>query len=162
MMSDMSERPDTLPSLELSALRALIGGTVKNTVRLPLLSGSMAPTLLPGDVLRVRPADGHHVHTGDIVVFLKNGTVTAHRLVFAVRLLGRTFLMEMGDANLSAAVLQPAAVLGVVESAERQEKRVSLSCGGANWQARRTAARMLRRHIINAFPFGPVRRVFGK
>lgn len=108
----------------LAAIRELIAGSARGDVRLPLLSGSMAPTVLPGDIVLVRGAAGHGVHTGDIAVFIKNGRLTAHRVIFSLTIGPLSYLLEMGDANRVPARLHRASVLGFVVSVERDGEPV--------------------------------------
>lgn len=78
-----------------------------------ITSGSMEPTIRPGDIVLSRPASGETVEVGAIVVFHdpnRQGLVT-HR-VDAVNPDGR--LVTKGDANQSAdsATVDPASVVG--------------------------------------------------
>jgi signal peptidase I len=64
-----------------------------------VLSGSMAPTVLPGDVVVGRPTDGHQVGAGELIVFedpAAPGRTVLHRVV---RRQGGGALVTRGDAN---------------------------------------------------------------
>jgi len=153
-------------SSKLAAIRDLIGGTARGMVRLPVLSGSMAPTILPGDILLVRPLSGRLVHAGDVAVFLKDGKVTSHRIVFICRFGSRAFLMEMGDANRLAASLQQNAILGMVDSLERGGERVPFIGGAENKESRRDARRlafgMFWRYFTGVLPIELLKKAVGK
>jgi signal peptidase len=59
-----------------------------------VLSGSMAPTLLAGDAVLVRPAITS-IHEGDIITFQREGELVTHRVVEVQP--GQ--LVTQGDAN---------------------------------------------------------------
>ncbi len=157
-MPAQSEPGESRGAAELAAIRSLIGGTAEGDVSLPVLSGSMAPAILPGDLLIVRPRPGRRAHTGDVAVFLKNGKVTAHRVVFAFRLRAWSFLLEKGDANRFAEALDQESVLGVVEAVLRQGERMPIRRGTLAEEARRAARRMLWRSALSLLPIGLLKR----
>ncbi|HEV2381834.1 MAG TPA: S24/S26 family peptidase [Terriglobia bacterium] len=49
--------------------------------QLPVTGASMLPALWPGDVIRVRRGDVTEVRPGEIVLFLRDGRIVAHRVV---------------------------------------------------------------------------------
>jgi signal peptidase I len=110
---------------------------------LPMLSGSMAPELMPGDALTVRPASAAKVHRGDIVVFRDGARLVAHRLVFAARLGRLCLLVEKGDANLSASFMKPEAIVGIVVSASRGGKPVIVDIRESRERGRHASVRSL-------------------
>jgi signal peptidase I len=64
-----------------------------------ILSGSMAPAILPGDVVVGRPTDGHQVDAGELIVFedpAAPGRTVLHRVV---RRQEDGALVTRGDAN---------------------------------------------------------------
>jgi signal peptidase I len=123
----------------------LFSGGGDKTVVLPILSGSMAGTLLPGDILLVRPLGGKKAHTGDIVVFRDGGKLVAHRLIFVFRLFSFAFLVEKGDANRTATIIDPKSIVGRVEAAHRNEKLILDMTEETRRTARRLAAKSFRR-----------------
>lgn len=149
---------------DAAAVRALIAGTARLPVRLSVLSASMSPTLLPGDVLRVRPASGKELRSGDVAVFLRDGKVLAHRVILSLRFGLGFFILEMGDANGRAARLHPKAVIGMVEAAERDGRAVRFAsrAGGTGREARRMARRLLLRCLKSCLPTGFTRRIWGR
>jgi hypothetical protein len=122
----------------------------------------MAPTVMPGDILLVRQVQGQRLHSGDIAVFIKDGKVTAHRVIFVFRCGTRAFMLEMGDANRRAASLEQNAILGIVDSIERGRERIPCSRGIKNGSPRRIARRMLVRHLTESLPSERLRRIFRK
>lgn len=110
----MAESPDFL-----AAYRSLIsGGPGGRPVQLPLLTGSMVPTLYPGDCLEVVPCSGTQVHNGDVAVFLRDGRLTAHRVLFVWGWGGR-WLVEKGDLNPDGSVIPASWVVGRVRGFAR-------------------------------------------
>jgi signal peptidase I len=112
---------------------------------LPMLSGSMAPELLPGDTLTVRPADAGKVHRGDVIVFRDGPRLVAHRLVFAACFGRLSILVEKGDANLSASFLRPESIVGIVISTSRAGRAVIEGIGESRERGRRIALRSIAR-----------------
>jgi len=145
----------------LASIRSLVEGSSRELVMLPLLTGSMAPAILPGDILCISPIGSRMVHTGDIAVFLKDGRLTAHRIIFAFRLCGQGLMLEMGDANRSATLLNPQSVLGTVVALHRGSAHISLAGAAARLQGRRLAYTRLWRLLAGWVPSGRLRKVLG-
>lgn len=62
-------------------------------------SGSMEPTIRPGDAVIIRGDDGGYA-VGDVVTFSgASGQMTTHRVISTKKINGRTFLQTQGDAN---------------------------------------------------------------
>ena len=62
-------------------------------------SGSMAPTIRPGDAVIIRGDDDGYA-VGDVVTFSgARGRMTTHRVISVRKISGRTFLQTQGDAN---------------------------------------------------------------
>lgn len=141
------------------SLHALLSGTSRELVQLPLLTGSMAPAILPGDLLSIRPIGGRKVHTGDVAVFYKHGRLTAHRIIFAFRLFSLALLLEKGDANRGAGLLDQRTILGTVVAIERGGLHISLV--SAADQSRQLAHTMLWRSAASMVPSGRLRRILG-
>jgi hypothetical protein len=112
-------------------------------------------------MLLVRPVYGHRVHTGDVAVFLKDGKLTAHRLIFAFRFCARAFLLEMGDANRGASLLDQRSVLGRVDAIEREGSLIQFAYGTRNEQGRRVAYHLRWRLLATRLPSGRLRKMLG-
>jgi signal peptidase I len=134
----------------------------EGAARLPMLSGSMAPSLLPGDVLLVVPSDGSRNHTGDIIVIKDGSRLIAHRLIFAFRARGRSLLIEKGDANPWAAVVKAGAVVGTIVSAEREGGTVYRSSPESRARGRSAAGRALARLLLLDMPVNTFKRMIGR
>jgi signal peptidase len=75
----------------------VIGG-----VSLTVLTGSMRPTIEPGDLIVVKPVPVDEVQIGDVVTFQPvsdDPTVITHRVVAKTFVSGETMLVTRGDAN---------------------------------------------------------------
>lgn len=64
-----------------------------------VVSGSMEPTLSPGDVVLVEDAPPSAVESGDVVTFERDGVRTTHRVVDVVGREGTPHFRTQGDAN---------------------------------------------------------------
>lgn len=83
---------------------AVLGPTTGWYRTTTVLSGSMQPTINPGDVIVVVPTGSDNVRPGDIVTFQLpdgNGTVT-HRVTSVERRDGKLNVNTKGDANEAA------------------------------------------------------------
>lgn len=94
-------------------------------LRLPMLTGSMHPALPRGCTLLIAPlargpAPGGRgaPSAGDVAVFARDGRLVAHRVLRRARRGGRTWLLEMGDANRRGAWRPGDEAVGLVVGAE--------------------------------------------
>jgi hypothetical protein len=140
----------------------LLSGESDGEIALPVLSGSMADALLPGDMLTVRPLAGAKARVGDIVVFRDGGKLVAHRLIFAFRLFGFALLAEKGDANRQVSILRPKAIVGRVEAARREGILVLEMTAATKKQGRRLAVRSLLWHLLLEFPKDVIKTIAGR
>jgi len=101
-------------------------------VRLRVFGTSMAPAMLPGDLVTIRRTTLGEVSTGDVVLFLQNGRLFVHRVVGAEmnrapdrslqpRLITRGDRLQHDDAPIGSKEL-----LGHVVSIERNHRQVEL------------------------------------
>ncbi len=137
-------------------------GSGEGEALLTLLSGSMADALLPGDALLVRSLRGKRPHIGDIVVFRDGGKLVAHRLLLAFRLLSFALLVEKGDANRSASIIAPEAIVGIVAGARRDGSSVFSRTPESVEAGRRASMRALLRHLTIQAPKNWVKRMLGR
>jgi signal peptidase I len=140
----------------------LFSGEFDRDLFLPLLSGSMAFTLLPGDMLTVRPMNGGKAHLGDIVVFREGRKLVAHRLIFVFRISSFELLIQKGDANKTATVIRPSMIVGKVRTARRGEEVVFEATAENRDRGRRIARRALVRYMTNEAPYGFIMRMLGR
>jgi signal peptidase I len=128
----------------------LYSGKFDGDRMLPLLSGSMADTLLPGDILTIHPLDGKEAHVGDIVVFRDGYRLIAHRLIVVFRLGSLTLLVEKGDANPIATIIQPDCIVGRVKAASRGGRLIFNTLPEMRARGRNLAAQGLRQFLVFA------------
>jgi signal peptidase I len=129
-------------------------GAASTVSSLPMLSGSMAPYLSPGDLLQVVPIDSAKAHIGDIIVFRESRKLVAHRLIFAFRVFSFALYIEKGDANPMPTMILPGQIVGRVELARREGKLVLERSREYREEGRRIAARALLRYLIfDAAPY---------
>ena len=104
---------------QLDAWLALTGrGPVPGgLVRLPMLSGSMAPALPCGCELVIDPLGGARARVGDVVVLALDERLVAHRVLGWRLRRGQRWLLEHGDANGRGAWQPAAHVVGLVVGA---------------------------------------------
>jgi len=82
-------------------------------LRLRATGCSMLPSLWPGDVLTVRPADP--IHRGDVILFRRHGRLYGHRVVRELSVGPRRSFITHGDGLLHAdSPVADADVLGPV------------------------------------------------
>ena len=66
-----------------------------------VLTGSMSPTIKPGDFIVVKEIDANKVENGDIITFKSNNSknLTTHRVVDVINDNGNISFQTKGDAN---------------------------------------------------------------
>jgi hypothetical protein len=84
------------------------------TVRLPVLTGSMAPSIPVGSEVAIASARGCSFGIGDVVVFLKDDRLVAHRLLLCLGTGPGALCYEKGDLNAGGGWIRRRDVLGVV------------------------------------------------
>lgn len=89
-----------------------------STVDLPVLSGSMAPLIMPGSSVRIRSCRPAEIKTGDIIVFKNGNSLTIHRLLIRIPFGGGLFIYQKGDANRFGSWIRSDRVVGVVDAVQ--------------------------------------------
>jgi signal peptidase I len=108
-------------------------------VRFAVTGSSMIPALWPGDALLVEPVSPGNVKGGQIVVFIRDGRLFAHRLVGTDAAGGSAQLITQGDAVDHADPPLPVAdLLGRVRAVIRSGATVPVSLNGASLPLRLT------------------------
>ena len=124
---------------------------------LPVLSGSMAPDLLPGLLVRIKAVPWRDCRAGDIIVFREGTRLTAHRLLCRIRLGRRTLFFQKGDANRLGTWIQGERVVGIVSEKQAADgKWVELSARPMRRRSRRKALSHLMRCLFSRC-LGPAR-----
>lgn len=118
----------------------------KQPIWLPMLSGSMAPFLLPGDKLYINPTIDTF-KSGNIVVFFKEGKFFSHRVIFTMKLKNRVLILEKGDANNVASFINANKALGRITKLKRNQKTFDLLVDKEEKKAAKTARKSLW-HLI--------------
>ena len=100
----------------LDAWLALTGPRENFTdpVRLPMLSGSMAPRIPLDAELLIAPASNRAWSSGDVVVFWRSDRLVAHRVLLILGWGPGAVVVEKGDRNLGAGWIRRRDVRGVV------------------------------------------------
>jgi signal peptidase I len=83
-------------------------------VTLPVLSGSMFPSLVPGREIMIQPASWRNCQIGDIIVYKQDKKLTAHRLLFRFCSFKKKGLFQKGDANNHGSWINANRVVGKV------------------------------------------------
>jgi hypothetical protein len=89
---------------------------------LPVLTGSMAPTLKPGDQVMVTVAGADGISFGDIFLFRRNGEFIVHRALKKINNSRRSGLLEQGDGRRALRPVSGHRVVGRVSVAYRDGK----------------------------------------
>jgi len=91
---------------------------------LQVTSGSMAPTLIPGDRVLVKKASAGDVTPGEIIVFWQQDILVSHRLYSKWHRRGRLRLLQGGETN-HFGIIDHVALLGRITQATRKNNPLS-------------------------------------
>jgi signal peptidase I len=112
--------PNALPDAKSAALIALIASGQR--ARLPAVGNSMLPAIRPGDTLVVGHASPEALAVGDIIVWLADERLIAHRVVRLFEAAGERLFQTHGDARPRPDPAAPISrVIGRVEDVERPQ-----------------------------------------
>jgi hypothetical protein len=103
----------------------LIGEVLRlfGTARVRVTGCSMLPSVWPGDTLVIQRAVPQKVAVGDILLYLREARLVAHRVVSAEHFLGRSAFNVRGDAlRRPDGRVVPAEILGTVSQIVRDGK----------------------------------------
>jgi len=107
-------------------------------VRLRVFGTSMAPSILPGDLVLIQRANLEEISPGDVVLFLQKGRLFVHRVVARkiAATAGRpeeSCLITRGDRlRHEDPPVSSSELLGRVVSIERDTRKVELVARGSN------------------------------
>jgi signal peptidase I len=99
-------------------------------VRLRVFGTSMAPAILPGDLVLIQRADLGEISPGEVVLFLQKGRLFVHRVVGRAEepyVITRGDRLRHNDPPVSSREL-----LGRVVSIERDQQKIELPAAGSN------------------------------
>jgi signal peptidase I len=131
-----------------NASKALVEEVVRSIgeVRLRVLGTSMAPAMLPGDLVSIRRVSLDEISLGEVVLFAQNGRLFVHRVM------GRNEVSAAGNPEKPCLItrgdrlrhddppVSSREFLGRVVSIERDNRNIELAPHGSNGQF----ARLLR------------------
>lgn len=122
-----------------NASKALVEEVVRSVgeVRLRVLGTSMAPAMLPGDLVSIRRAGLDEISLGEVVLFAQNGRWFVHRVV------GRNEVSAAGNPKRPCLItrgdrlchddppVSSSELLGRVVSIERDNRKIELGPQGS-------------------------------
>jgi signal peptidase I len=97
-----------------------------NVLNLKVVSGSMAPLIRLGDVVKVSHVPICRIKAGDIVAFIDRDDVVIHRIISIHQSGGQLGFLQGGDAGGFSKPVAPSDIIGKVFSIEKQERCISL------------------------------------
>ena len=82
-----------------------------------VLSGSMEPSIMTGDMVFVKETDPDSLKVGDVIAYKSGSAVVTHRIVEVKSETGETRYVTQGDANTAAdqSLVKPADVEGIYQ-----------------------------------------------
>lgn len=86
----------------------------KGPLVLPVLSGSMQPSIPLGSRIRIKASNGADCRVGDVTVYLDGNRLVAHRVLWSLGRGRRRWIFQKGDANRFGHWIAAAQVKGVV------------------------------------------------
>lgn len=123
------------------------------TVRLPVLSGSMLPDLPLGALLEIEPIRAQQCRIGDVVVFQETEhRLTAHRIIACWGIGSWRLFLQKGDNNPYGALLRGAGVRGRVRFVHSQAHDAPGPFDPANAERARRSRRTHFRNLILYWP----------
>jgi len=153
------------------ALACGLAGEVVRTygeLRLRVFGTSMAPSILPGDLISVQRAGLREISPGEIVLFLQQGRLFVHRVVrsvdtppepFAAQ--GEPCLITRGDRlGHNDPPVSSSEFLGRVTSVERGTRRIACPTQPSGWQ--RVLVRLLQTSDYATYLYVRLATVWGR
>jgi hypothetical protein len=99
-------------------------------VRLRVFGTSMAPSILPGDVISVQRADLSQISPGEVVLFTCEGGLAVHRVVAKTTTLSPSYMITRGDRlRENDPPVSSSELLGRVHLIERGRRRFGPATG---------------------------------
>jgi hypothetical protein len=94
---------------------------------LPVLTGSMAPLIHPGDEVLVSKVAVEQIRFGDIIVFRRDGDLIVHRVLKKWRTVDTICFGEKGDMSHTYGLVGGEKIVGRVTTVKGRNKRLCLS-----------------------------------
>ena len=118
---------------------------------MPVLSGSMAPCIMPGKNIKIMSVSSDTVQRGDIIVYKDGNTLTMHRMLVRVPLGRIALLYQKGDASRFGNWIRQERVVGIVTAIQDDEgKFIDITQPETKKNAKRAAYRQTIHTIWNA------------
>jgi signal peptidase I len=121
-----------------NAVACSLAGEIVQTfgeVRLRVFGTSMAPSILPGDLVSVQRAGLSEISPGEIVLFTRKGGLAVHRVVARTTTLGRPSLITRGDRlRHNDPPVSSSEFLGRVHFVERGGRRLQPAARPGAWE----------------------------
>lgn len=112
-------------------------------IRLRVFGTSMAPSILPGDVLSIRRAEIGEISVGDVILYSRNARLFAHRVIRRSGKSGEPGLITRGDRlRHDDPWVSSTELLGRVISVGRGSRQVDFSAQNRWWK--KPATRLLQ------------------
>ncbi len=118
------------------------------TVRLPVLSGSMLPRIPVGSTLVIAPRTAAGVQRGDVIVFQDGDRLVAHRLLLHLHIGPLQVLFQKGDCNARGSWISANQIKGLVLEVEAEHTTVCVSNGQAASESLLHLFRNFARNLI--------------
>jgi signal peptidase I len=116
-----------------NAVACGLAGEVVRTfgeIRLRVFGTSMAPSILPRDLISVQCAGLDEIAPGETVVFTRNGGLVVHRVVAKTTTLSQSYLITRGDRlRQNDPPVSSSELLGRVHLIERGRRRLQPAVG---------------------------------
>lgn len=122
-----------------------LSGSAEEPVWLPVLTGSMAPTLIPGDEVLAAPCSWKECSVGEIIVFRHRRSLIAHRLIAAVPFAPGGLLLQQGDGMEQGSLIRGKALAGRCLARRRAGIETSLTVTAENRKLAAINRRRLRK-----------------
>jgi signal peptidase I len=131
----------------------LISGLIPHggIIELPVLSGSMAPCIMPGKNIKIMSVSSDNMQRGDIIVYKDGNTLTMHRILARIPLGCIALLYQKGDASRFGSWIRQERVVGIVTAIQDDEgKFIDITQPETKKNAKRAAYRQTILTIWNA------------
>jgi signal peptidase I len=115
----------------------LVGEVVRTfgDVRLRVFGTSMAPSILPGDLISVQRAGLDEISPGEVVLFTREGGLAVHRVVAKTTTSSQSYLITRGDRlRENDPPVSSSELLGRVQFIERGCRRLQPATGLRMWE----------------------------
>jgi signal peptidase I len=120
----------------------LINGLIPQgrIIELPVLSGSMAPGIMPGKNIKIKSVSPDTARRGDIIVYKNGNSLNMHRMLARIPLGNKTVIYQKGDAMRFGSWISRERVVGIVTAIQDDGGNyIDISHPEAKENARRTA-----------------------